>query len=75
MIDTTQGQMSLEQEAFNRFMNEFKYSDTYKGQRLGQAFYNHFNLHKLSDQESLKNLYERDGEHAKAIIRELFSLS
>lgn len=75
MIDPTQGQMSLEQEEFNRFMKEFKHGDKYKGQRLGQAFYNHFNLHKLTDQESLKNLYERDGEHAQATIRELFSLS
>jgi hypothetical protein len=42
-------------------------------QRLGQAFYNHFNLHKLTDQASLHNLYESDGEKASGLILRLFN--
>ncbi len=41
-------------------------------QRLGQAFYNHFNLHKLADQTSLQGLYEADGEKASRLIMRLF---
>ncbi|HGN2667548.1 TPA: hypothetical protein ACKR04_002853 [Pseudomonas aeruginosa] len=43
-------------------------------QRLGQAFYNHFNLHKLADQTSLQGLYEADGEKASRLIMRLFHL-
>lgn len=42
------------------------------GQRLGQAFYNHFHLHKLSDQSVLQGLYEADGEKAGALIARVF---
>lgn len=39
----------------------------YQHQRLGQAFFNHFNLHKMND-SYLGNLYELDGDRARAII-------
>lgn len=40
-------------------------------QRLGQAFYNHFNLHKITNQASLRGLYEADGEKASRLILKL----
>ena len=43
-------------------------------QRLGQAFYDHFKLHKLMDQTQLKNLFSKDGEEAKSCIREVFKI-
>jgi hypothetical protein len=45
---------------------------SFKHQRLGQAFYNHPNLHKLTDQASLRSLYEADGEKTSGLIRKLF---
>ncbi|CAI8850808.1 hypothetical protein EMIT0324P_11883 [Pseudomonas chlororaphis] len=46
----------------------------FKEQRLGQAFYNHFRLHHLSDQTALYNLYEADGEKALVAISRLFRI-
>jgi hypothetical protein len=46
----------------------------FEHQRLGQAFYNHFSLHKLADQASLQGLYEADGEKASRLIMRLFHL-
>ena len=46
----------------------------FPNQRLGQAFYNQFNLHKLSDQEALAGLWQADGEDAKKLIHELFTV-
>ncbi|QXI26186.1 hypothetical protein [Pseudomonas vanderleydeniana] len=42
------------------------------GQRLGLAFYNHFRLHRLTDQSVLQGLYEADGERARALIARVF---
>lgn len=47
---------------------------SFKHQRLGQAFYNHFNLNKLTDQVGLHNLYEGDGVKASRLISRLFHL-
>lgn len=43
-------------------------------QRLGQAFYNYLNLHKLSNQYSLGQLYELDGQQALKAIEKLFHI-
>lgn len=41
----------------------------YGSQRIGQAFYNHFDLHKVvSDKTGLDKLYEMDGAVARAWI-------
>lgn len=41
----------------------------YTGLRFGQAFYNHFNLHRLTDQSVVNTLYNvTDDADAKAII-------
>jgi len=57
---------------------EFKkrwFNGEFGQQRLGQAFYNHMNLHKLSDQDALNNLYELDGHEAVNMINTLFTFN
>ena len=67
-------QYDIERKEYYNFKNLW-YSGKYKHLRLGQAFYNHFNLHKMSDQESLRGLYnEADGEKAQKIIGEVFRM-
>ncbi len=39
---------------------------------MGQAFYNYFRLHRLTDQTSLHTLYEADGDKALVAISRLF---
>ena len=63
----------VEGRAFDIFMAKFK-SGTFGTQRLGQAFYNEFDLHKLADQTALHNLYAKDGEHALNLIKTLFTI-
>jgi hypothetical protein len=65
---------SLEKRAFDTFMRRYK-DGKYGSQRLGQAFYNEFSLHKMKDQEGLHNLWEKDGEHALASIKNIFNIS
>lgn len=64
---------SIEQKKYDAFLKKFQAGD-FGTQRLGQAFYNEFNLHRISDQESLCNLYAKDGQHAKNLIKSLFDL-
>lgn len=61
----------IEKKAFDVFMEKFQ-SGSFAGQRLGQAFYNEFKLHKLKDQSSLHNLYAKDGSHAVSSIKAIF---
>ena len=64
----------IEKKAFDDFMAAFK-GGAFPHQRLGQDFYNHFHLHKLTDQARLGNLYELDGEKAMSLIKSLFSFN
>lgn len=66
-------QYEIEKKSYYNFCN-MRYSGKFKGQRLGQAFYDHFKLHKLSDQDSLKNLYELEGKDAQQLISKLFRM-
>jgi hypothetical protein len=51
-------------------MVEFHTTSKYDGQRFGQAFYNHFNLHKSNHDPELDRLYNMVSEiEAKAFIR------
>ncbi|MCI8211956.1 hypothetical protein AUC61_20695 [Pseudomonas sp. S25] len=63
----------IERAAYEEFIRLFAIG-RFEHQRLGQAFYNYFNLHKLSDQASLRGLYEADGTKASGLILELFQL-
>lgn len=65
---------SIEKAKFEQFTADYK-KGKYKGQRLGQAFYNEFSLHKVADQVALGNLYELDGTKAVAFINKLFTFS
>jgi hypothetical protein len=64
--------MEIEKQVFDIFMQKFK-CGKFGTQRLGQAFCNEFNLHRVSDQTTLHNLYAKDGEHALNLIKTLFT--
>jgi len=64
----------IEQRKFDNFMRDFK-AGKYGTQRLGQAFYNEFDLHRIDDQGSLHNLYAKDGQHAVNCIKQIFTFN
>lgn len=66
--------LSIEHRAFKDFMEKFK-KGKYGTQRLGQAFYDEFKLHRLSNQEQLQNIYAKDGEHARRSICAIFEFT
>lgn len=62
--------LQIEKASFDIFMKKFK-SGKCGTQRLGRAFYNHYNLHRLSKQEPLNKIYEKDGDHAFRSIQQI----
>lgn len=66
--ETEDVRMCIELKAFCAFMSTGKSS----AERLGQAFYNHFSLGKMTNQEALCGLYEQDGDEALTTIAKLF---
>ena len=66
--------LSIEDRAFKDFMEKFK-KGKYGTQRLGQAFYDEFKLHRLANQEQLQNIYTKDGEHARRSICTIFEFT
>ncbi|WP_415756984.1 hypothetical protein [Pseudomonas sp. LT1P18] len=71
-MDRTPG-LEIEEAAYNEFFGLWNLGMLEK-QRLGQAFYNYFRLHRLTDQASLFGLYEADGENALVTISRLFQI-
>lgn len=65
--------LEIEQAAFADFLERW-HQGAFAQQRLGQAFYNHFKLHALSEQAELHALYEADGKKALALIARLFDV-
>ena len=68
---------SIEAAEYKNFQRLWA-DNRYKGCRYGQAFFNHFDLHKMSnpdDKFALDRLYEMDGERAKAEIQRLFLMN
>jgi hypothetical protein len=63
--------LQIERTAYNEFFRLWS-QGSFKHQRLGQAFYNQFNLHKLHDQDSLRKIYEAEGKKASRLILRLF---
>ena len=60
--------MYISLSEYAKFKDHWARGD-YTGLRFGQAFYNHFNLHRLTDQSGLDTLYNAtDDAAAKAII-------
>ena len=62
---------SIEQRKYDEFMRKFN-DGKFGTQRLGQAFFNEFNLQKIDDKASLLNLYAKDGQHATNLIKQIF---
>lgn len=65
--------LQIERAAYEEFARLWSVG-SFEHQRLGQAFYNHFRLHRLTDQAALRSLYEADGEKASGLILMLFKL-
>ncbi len=63
----------IEKAAYEEFL-ELWDKNKFEDQRLGQAFYNHFRLHKLNDQLLLQGLYESDGKKALSKIAGIFQI-
>ncbi len=63
----------IERAAYDEFL-ELWDRGAFENQRLGQAFYNHFRLHRLSEQRLLHDLYESDGKKALSAIAVIFEL-
>jgi hypothetical protein len=61
----------IERAAYDEFLVLWD-RGKFDNQRLGQAFYNHFRLHRLNDQTLLQGLYESDGKKALSAIAEIF---
>lgn len=66
--------LHIERAAYAEFLQLWD-SDAFESQRLGQAFYNHFRLHRLSDQSGLTALYEADGKQALKALVEHFQMN
>lgn len=64
--------IEIEAAEYNIFQEKFK-NNNYAGLRYGQAFYNHFNLHKMAD-TVMDKLYELDGDAAVVYISEHFNI-
>ncbi len=65
--------LQLERDAYDRFVKEW-YDGGFMGLRFGQAFYNYFFLHKLSDQTGLDKLYnEVDTDKSMVLILDKFT--
>lgn len=73
-IIVTNLKMSLEYDSFIQFRRMFD-GHKFTMQRFGQAFYNHFNLHKMGNQSQFQNLYELHEPDAMKIIEELFDFT
>ncbi len=66
-------QLEIERASYDEFLRLWG-QGIFEGQRLGQAFYNHFRLHRLNDQLPIHGLYEADGEKALQAISRLFQI-
>ena len=60
--------MNISLSMYAVFKNDWN-KGVYAGQRFGQAFYNHFNLHRLVNQDLVNKLYYAPTEsEAKELI-------
>lgn len=64
--------MNISKTLYDEFRKDWN-TGKYAGQRLGQAFYNHFSLHKHDKKGDpfLDRLYNADESQAKAMIATL----
>lgn len=69
----TDSSLQIERAAYEVFVR-LRREGSFEHQRLGQEFYNHFNLHKLADQAALRDLFEVGDEKASGLVLRLFRL-
>ena len=62
--------LQIELQGFDEFIRGF-WENKAPGYRLGQAFFNHYNLQVLSNKEAFSKLYELDGDEALREIQRL----
>lgn len=66
--------VSLEIKAYQQFCNKF-HNGEFGTQRLGQAFYDHFKLEKMSNQEQANKIYYAPTEaESRLRINEVFNI-
>lgn len=61
--------LSISKSLYDKFLKD-RNNGKYAGQRLGQAFFNHFSLHKCNkgDDPTLDRLYNADNSTAEQMI-------
>lgn len=61
--------MNISKTLYDEFKKDWN-TGKYAGQRLGQAFFNHFNLHKMdrTKDNTLDRLYNADNNTAEKMI-------
>lgn len=65
----------IEKREYDIFIKRFKDGE-FGSQRLGQAFYSHFELHKMhSWKDKLDALYQKDERDAIDVIHEMFEFN
>lgn len=62
--------IELSQAAFDNFRRRYR-SGAYGRTRLGQAFYDEFNLQALPSDTPLNEIWKKDGDHALSVIRSM----
>ncbi|MCU1732941.1 MULTISPECIES: hypothetical protein [unclassified Pseudomonas] len=65
--------LEIERATYDEFLALWS-QDAFKQQRLGQAFYNFFHLHRLADQTLVSNIYDTDGQKAITAINRIFKI-
>jgi len=65
--------MEIEAQEYQRFMNAYKLG-LFGFQRLGQAFYNHFSIYKMSDRPIEDKLWQKGGQESRKLIQEIFDI-
>lgn len=74
-MPSVKSQLQLENYAVIQFNKQWD-AGKFKGQRYGQAFYNHFRLDRIVDQAQLRDLCQTsDNKQARALIKHIFKLN
>lgn len=71
MTTIKESQLQLEKHSHEEFKALWR-KGKFQGQRYGQAFYDHFRLGRMKNQDQLRGLYEADGDAAHKIIGQVF---
>lgn len=68
-------QASIDQSLYKEFLAKWN-AGGYPHLRFGQAFYNHFNLHKMTQSNELDKIWAVESEEeGKVAIRSVFNIN